>query len=160
DLVSDEVVVGIISDRVAQDDCQNGFILDGFPRTVAQAEALEQMLAENSLRLDAVIQMQVDDDLLVDRIVGRYTCATCGAVYHDKNLQPKVAGVCDKCGGKDFNRRTDDTAEIVTSRIKDYHEQTEPLLPFYQKRDCLRMVDGMAEIDEITRQMKEVLGAG
>ena len=160
DLVSDDIVVGIISDRVDQADCQNGFILDGFPRTLAQAEALEQMLAEKSLRLDAVIEMQVKDALLIGRITGRYTCANCGAGYHDENLQPKVAGVCDKCGGTDFNRRADDNAETVTARLKAYHEQTAPLLPFYRERGCLLAVDGMAEIDQVTRQMKALLEAG
>ncbi|NQV61640.1 MAG: adenylate kinase [Alphaproteobacteria bacterium] len=160
DLVSDDIVVDIISERIDHDDCKNGFILDGFPRTLAQAEALERMLAEKSLHLDAVIEMQVDDGLLIGRITGRYTCATCGTGYHDKNLQPKVAGVCDKCGGTDFSRRADDNAETVTSRLKTYHSQTAPLLPFYQKRGCLLAVDGMAEIDEVTQQMKALLGAG
>ena len=118
------------------------------------------MLTEKSLRLDAVIEMQVDDALLTDRIIGRYTCAGCGAGYHDKNLRPKAAGVCDKCGGTDFNRRADDNAETVTSRLKAYHEQTAPLLPFYRQRGCLLAVDGMAEINEVTRQMKAVLEAG
>lgn len=160
ELVSDDIVVGIISDRVDQDDCQNGFILDGFPRTLAQAEALERMLAEKSLSLDAVIEMRVDDALLIDRITGRYTCAGCGAGYHDENLKPKVAGVCDKCGGTEFNRRADDNAETVTSRLKAYHEQTAPLLPFYGDSGHLQTVDGMAEIDEVTKQIQAVLGAG
>jgi len=160
ELVSDDIVVGIISDRVDQDDCKNGFILDGFPRTLAQAEALERMLAEKSLLLDAVIEMQVNDAVLIGRITGRYTCADCGAGYHDENLKPKVAGICDKCGGTAFNRRADDNAETVTSRLKAYHEQTAPLLPYYRERGRLQSVDGMAEIDEVTRQMKAVLGAG
>ncbi len=160
DLVSDDIVVGIISDRVDQDDCKNGFILDGFPRTLAQAEALERMLAEKSLLLDAVIEMQVDDAALIGRITGRYTCADCGAGYHDENLRPKAAGICDKCGGTTFDRRADDNAETVTSRLKAYHEQTAPLLPYYREKGRLQTVDGMAEIDEVTRQMKAVLGTG
>ncbi len=160
DLVSDDIVVGIIADRVEQDDCQNGFILDGFPRTLAQAEALEQMLAEKSLQLNAVIEMQVDDAALIGRITGRYTCAACGAGYHDRNLQPKVAGICDKCGGADFNRRADDNAETVALRLNAYHEQTAPLLPFYQKKGSLLAVDGMADIDEVSGQIKAVLEAG
>lgn len=160
DLVSDDIVVGIISDRVDEDDCKNGFILDGFPRTLAQAEALERMLAEKSLVLDAVIEMQVNDAALIGRITGRYTCAACGSGYHDENLKPKVAGICDKCGGTAFDRRADDNAETVTSRLKAYHEQTAPLLPFYQERGHLQSVDGMAEIDDVTRQMKAVLRAG
>ncbi|MBT3373915.1 MAG: adenylate kinase [Rhodospirillaceae bacterium] len=159
-LVSDDIVVGIISDRVDEADCKNGFILDGFPRTLAQAEALEAMLTEKALRLDAVVEMQVDDGLLVDRITGRYTCANCGAGYHDKNLQPKVAGICDNCGRTEFNRRADDNAETVVSRLKAYHEQTAPLLPFYRDKGILKTVDGMADIDEVTRQMKALLGAG
>ncbi|MDP7547555.1 MAG: adenylate kinase [Alphaproteobacteria bacterium] len=160
DLVSDDIVVDIISHRIDQDDCRNGFILDGFPRTVAQAETLERMLAEKGMRLKAVMEMQVDDALLIDRITGRYTCANCGAGYHDTNLRPRVAGVCDKCGGTEFNRRADDNAETVMSRLKAYHEQTEPLLPFYRERGCLRTIDGMAEIDEVTQQMKAALEAG
>ena len=160
DLVSDDIVVGIISDRVDEDDCRNGFILDGFPRTLAQAEALEVMLKEKSLSLDAVVEMQVDDGLLVDRITGRYTCANCGAGYHDRNLQPKVEGICDNCGRTEFNRRADDNAETVVSRLKAYHEQTAPLLPFYRDKGILKTVDGMADIDEVTQQMKVVLGTG
>ena len=159
ELVSDDIVVGIISDRVDEADCQNGFILDGFPRTLALAEALEVMLTEKSLRLDAVVEMQVDDGLLVDRITGRYTCANCGAGYHDTNLQPKVDGICDNCGRTEFNRRADDNAETVVSRLKAYHEQTAPLLPFYRDKGILKTVDGMADIDEVTRQMKALLGA-
>ncbi|HJM91018.1 MAG: adenylate kinase [Alphaproteobacteria bacterium] len=159
-LVSDDIVVGIISDRVDEADCMNGFILDGFPRTLAQAEALEIMLTEKSLRLDAVAEMRVDDGLLIDRITGRYTCANCGAGYHDRNLQPKVAGICDNCGRTEFDRRADDNAETVISRLKAYHEQTAPLLPFYRGKGILKTVDGMADIDEVTRQIKALLGTG
>lgn len=160
DLVADDIVVGIISERVEQEDCRNGFILDGFPRTLAQAEALEQMLADKSLHLDAVIEMQADDALLIGRITGRYICAACGAGYHDENLKPKVEGVCDKCAGKDFNRRADDNAATVRSRLKAYHALTEQLLPFYRERGILQTVDGMAEIDEVARQIQLALKAG
>ncbi len=159
-LVSDDIVAGIVSDRVDEADCGNGFILDGFPRTLAQAEALEVMLTEKSMRLDAVLEMRVDDGFLIDRITGRYTCANCGAGYHDRHLQPKVAGVCDNCGRTEFNRRADDNAETVVSRLKAYHEQTEPLLPFYRDKGILRTVDGATDIDEVTRQMKAALGGG
>ena len=160
DLVSDDILIGMIADRVNEDDCRNGFILDGFPRTQAQAEALEGMLAEKSLTLDAVIEMKVDDALLIGRITGRYTCANCGAGYHDENLQPKVAGICDNCGRTDFNRRSDDNAEAVGTRLAAYHEQTAPLLPFYRAKGSLKTIDGMAEIDAVTKAMKAILDAG
>ncbi|PWR19365.1 adenylate kinase [Zavarzinia aquatilis] len=159
-LVSDDIVVGIIADRIAQDDCKNGFILDGFPRTVAQAEALDSMLAQRGLKLDRVIDMKVDDDILVERVSGRYTCAKCNAGYHDKFQQPKVAGVCDICGGTEFKRRADDNAETVRSRLGAFHAQTAPLLPYYQARGVLGTVDGMAPIDEVTRQIETDLGFG
>ncbi|MCW0181967.1 adenylate kinase [Zavarzinia sp.] len=157
-LVSDDIVVGIIADRIAQDDCKGGFILDGFPRTVAQAEALDTMLAERGMKLDKVIDMQVDDDILVERVSGRYTCAKCNAGYHDKFQQPKVAGVCDICGGTEFKRRADDNAETVRSRLGAFHAQTAPLLPYYGARGVLGTVDGMAPIDEVTRQIEAELG--
>ncbi|MCF8466188.1 MAG: adenylate kinase [Sneathiella sp.] len=159
ELVSDEIMTGIISERLNDPDCKNGVILDGFPRTEAQAEALDKMLAEKGLVLNAVIEMKTDDDILVERITGRYTCAKCGAGYHDKFLKPAVEGVCDKCGGTEFNRRSDDNAETVTSRLKAYHEQTAPLLPYYRGRGVLKQVDGMAGIDEVTDQMEAVLQA-
>ncbi|MDP6566474.1 MAG: adenylate kinase [Alphaproteobacteria bacterium] len=159
DLVSDEIVVGIVAERIDQADCRDGFILDGFPRTLAQAGALDGVLADRDLVLDAVLEMQVDDGLLVDRITGRFTCAACGANYHDQNLRPKVDGVCDKCGGGEFKRRSDDNAETVRARLSAYHAQTEPLLPFYREKGILRSVDGMADIDEVWRQLRQVLEA-
>lgn len=159
ELVSDEIMTGIISDRLDQPDCKNGVILDGFPRTTAQAAALDRMLAEKGLVLDAVIEMKTDDDVLVERITGRYTCATCGAGYHDRFLRPAVDGVCDKCGGTEFNRRSDDNAETVVSRLKAYHDQTAPLLPYYRERGVLKEVDGMAEIDTVAQEMEAVLAA-
>lgn len=160
DLVSDDIVVEIIADRIEQSDCKNGFILDGFPRTLGQAEALEKMLARKALDLNAVVEMQVDDNQLIGRITGRYNCISCGAGYHDEHLRPNLDGVCDICGGIEFDRRSDDNAEAVLFRLKSYHEQTAPLLPFYQKRGKLFSVDGMVDIDEVTRQIKEVLVAG
>ena len=160
DLVSDDILVCMISDRVNEDDCKNGFILDGFPRTVAQAEALEQMLGEMDLTLDAVIEIRVDDAQLIGRITGRYTCANCGAGYHDINLKPKVDGICNNCGHNEFMRRSDDNAEAVARRLQAYHEQTAPLVPFYREKGCLKTVDGMADIDDVTQAMKALLEQG
>lgn len=156
-LVPDEVVIGIIADRIDAPDCKNGFILDGFPRTTAQAEALDGMLAEKKLKLDGVIEMVVDDAALVERITGRYACATCGAGYHDLFQKPKVPGVCDSCGGTEFTRRADDNRETVVSRLEAYHRQTAPLLPYYRGRGNLFEVDGMAAIDDVTLQIEKIL---
>jgi adenylate kinase len=157
ELVPDELVIGIISSRIDSPDCAKGFILDGFPRTVAQAEALDAMLDEKDMALDAVIEMKVDDEALTERITGRYTCAKCGEGYHDQFKQPAKDGVCDKCGSTEFTRRKDDNAETVKSRLKAYHEQTAPILPYYDDKGMLKQVDGMAEMDEVTRQIEAVL---
>ena len=156
-LVTDEIVVGIIADRIGEDDCKNGFNLDGFPRTVAQAEALDVMLAEKGLKLDHVVEIEVDDAAIVERVSGRFTCATCKEGYHDSFKPTKVEGTCDECGGTKFIRRQDDNAETVSSRLDAYHEQTAPLLPHYKEKGVLRTVDGMTSIDEVTRQISEVL---
>jgi len=158
-LVPDDLMVAMISDRIDQPDCANGFILDGFPRTTAQAEALDTMLAEKGLKLHLVIEMKVDDEFLVDRITGRYTCAKCGAGYHDRFQKPKVAGVCDNCGGTDFKRRADDNEATVRTRLEAYHAQTAPILPYYGGKGVLKVVDGTSDIDEVTDQIEEVLGA-
>ena len=157
ELMPDELMVRMIEDRVQQPDCKNGFILDGFPRTVPQAEALDEMLAEKGKQLDAVIELKVDEEALVERITGRYSCAGCGAGYHDKFQKPKQDGVCDNCGGTNFKRREDDNEETVRARLKAYHDQTAPILPYYRDKGILKQVDGMADIDEVTRQLQEVL---
>jgi adenylate kinase len=156
-LVPDDVMIQLIADRIAKPDCRNGFVLDGFPRTIAQAEALDAMLAARGLRLDRVIEMQVDDAALISRIAGRFSCATCGAVYHDDFRRPRRNGVCDVCGGTSFNRRKDDNAETVKARLGAYHDQTAPLLPYYRSKGVLATVDGMADIDEVTRQITAIL---
>ncbi|MDQ2101806.1 adenylate kinase [Azospirillum isscasi] len=156
-LMPDELMVQMIAERISKPDVTNGFILDGFPRTVAQAEALDSMLAEKGLKLDHVIEMKVVDDILVDRITGRYTCAKCGKGYHDSFEKPKVEGVCDACGGTEFKRRADDNADTVKTRLAQYHEQTAPILPYYQSRGVLKTVDGMAEIDDVTKQIEDIL---
>ena len=160
ELVPDEVVLAIIAERIGAEDCAEGFILDGFPRTVAQAEALDEMLADRAMVLDAVIEMKVDEEALVDRITGRYTCAACGAGYHDRNVKPARDGVCDRCGGTAFTRREDDTEAAVRTRLDAYHGQTAPLLPYYAGKGVLKRVDGMAEPDAVSAEMAAVLGAG
>jgi adenylate kinase len=158
-LVPDDLMIAMIADRIDQPDCANGFILDGFPRTTPQAEALDAMLAEKGMKLHSVVEMKVNEEILVERITGRYTCAKCGAGYHDRFQQPKVAGVCDTCGGTEFKRRADDTEDTVRTRLAAYHAQTAPILPYYKKKGVLQAVDGMAGIDEVTHQIEAVLGA-
>jgi len=158
-LVPDTLVINLISERIDQPDAKNGYILDGFPRTVPQAQALDTMLAEKGQKLDHVIEMKVVDDILVERICGRYSCAKCGAGYHDSFQKPKVAGVCDGCGGSEFKRRADDNAETVKTRLAQYHDQTAPILPYYQGKGILKAVDGMADIGEVTRQLEAILRA-
>ncbi|MCF6198813.1 MAG: adenylate kinase [Hyphomicrobiaceae bacterium] len=156
-LVSDDLVIGIISDRIDEDDVQGGFILDGFPRTVGQAEALDKLLEEKSKNLDVVIEMQVEDDPLIKRITGRSTCGKCGEGYHDEFKKPAVEGKCDKCGANDFQRRADDNEETVRSRLVAYHDQTAPLVDYYGKTGKLKSIDGMVAIDDVTKQMLETL---
>ena len=156
-LVSDDLMIQLVADRIDRPDCAKGFILDGFPRTVAQAEALDALLAARGQTVDGVVELAVDDDALVERIAGRFTCAQCGAGYHDRFKQPQTPGVCDACGGTEFTRRADDNAETVRARLQAYHAQTAPLLPYYRARGVLRTVDGMAEIDEVSRQIDRAL---
>jgi len=159
-LVSDDIVIGIIADRIAEKDCANGFILDGFPRTLAQADALDALLSSKKKKLDVVIEMKVGDDgELVRRGSGRYTCAMCGAGYHDESLKPKKAGVCDKCGSTEFKRRADDNAETMKTRLFAYYKETSPLIGYYYAKRALKSVDGMAPIADVSAAIKKILKA-
>ena len=149
DLVPDDLMIRLISQRIGREDCANGFILDGFPRTTAQAEALDAMLAERNLQLDKVIAIAVDEEALIERISGRFSCADCGAGYHDSFKQPVAKGVCDQCDGTDFERRKDDNRETVEARLHTYHHQTAPIIPYYEANGRLARVDGMAEINAV-----------
>lgn len=157
ELVPDAIIIAMLGARVGQPDVSGGFILDGFPRTVPQAEALDGLLKEKGLDLHHVIELQVDDTALVDRISGRFTCAKCGEGYHDSFKAPKQPGICDQCGATEFTRRADDKAETVAARLVAYHKQTAPLLPYYAAQGKLRVVDGMAAMDEVARQVEAVL---
>ncbi len=145
-LVSDEIVLEILKDRMAEPDVASGVILDGFPRTAGQAAALDRLLADADRAVSAAISLEVDDEAMVGRVAGRYTCAGCGEGYHDEFKQPAKAGVCDKCGGSDFKRRADDNAETVRERLKAYHAQTAPLIAHYRKMGVLETVDAMGDI--------------
>ena len=157
DLVSDEIVTGILSERLDQDDVKRGFILDGYPRTDAQARSLEALLAQKGMTLDHVVELAVDEDALVDRITGRFSCASCGEGYHDRYKLPKTEGVCDICGSTAFKRRPDDNEQTVRNRMAEYRAKTAPILPFYEGKGLVSRVDGMADIDEVTRQIGAIL---
>lgn len=159
-LVSDDILVAMLASRVEQPDCARGFILDGFPRTPVQAEALDRMLQERGMRLDAVLSLTVDEAELVERISGRYTCATCGTGYHDRFRLPRVAGTCDVCGGHDFVRRADDKRETVAARLDAYRAQTAPLLPYYAAQGLVREIDGMATVEAVSTAIDAALATG
>lgn len=156
-LMPDALMIEMIAARIAEPDCANGFILDGFPRTQRQAEALDHMLSAKGLALNAVIEIGVDEEALVRRITGRFSCAKCGAGYHDEFNRPEVEGVCDRCGATEFTRRADDRAETVTARLEAYHAQTAPILPYYRAKGLLYTVDGMDEIDQVTHAIENAL---
>ena len=158
-LVSDEIVNGILSERLDHDDAQRGFILDGYPRTSVQALALDAMLGEKGLILHHVIELEVDEDALVDRITGRFTCGQCGEGYHDRHKLPKTAGVCDVCSSTNFKRRPDDNADTVRTRMAEYRAKTAPILPHYEARGLVSRVDGMADMDTVARSIDAVLDA-
>ncbi|HEY8264117.1 MAG TPA: adenylate kinase [Methyloceanibacter sp.] len=157
ELVPDCLVIRLIAERVDQDGDVPGFILDGFPRTLAQAEALDRLMAERGKKVDVAVEMQVDDEALIERITGRFACATCGEGYHDPFKMPKVEGVCDRCGGTEFVRRKDDTEEVVRARLKAYHAQTKPLIHYYESQEKLRTVDGMADIKNVQAAIVQAL---
>lgn len=157
-LVSDDIVVRIIKDRIAEPDCQNGFILDGFPRTLQQAAALEKMLKGAKTKLDAVIELKADDAVLIERISGRFSCSKCGAGYHDTFKKTKVEGVCDVCGAREFVRRPDDNAETVRTRLMAYYKETSPLIGFYFAKGQLESIDGMGSIDDVAKDLEAAIG--
>ena len=152
-LVPDEVIIGVISERLAEADCQNGFILDGVPRTIPQAEALEKA----GISFDAVVSIEISDEEIVERMAGRRVCTACGAPYHVKNMPPKVEGVCDACGGK-LEARADDKPEVVRDRLQVYHKETAPLKDFYAARNLLKTVDNQPTVAETTTAILNALG--
>jgi len=157
ELVSDEIVIAILSDRLDQPDVTKGTILDGFPRTEAQAAALDDLLSARGQKIDAAISLEVDDEAMVARVSGRYTCAACGEGYHDEFKQPATAGTCDKCQGTDFKRRADDNAETVRTRLTAYHAQTAPLISYYDARGALTRVPAMGDIGQIAASLGEIV---
>lgn len=157
ELVSDEIVINILRDRLAEPDCAKGVILDGFPRTTVQAEALDRLLAESDQQINAAVSLEVDDAAMVARVAGRYTCGRCGEGYHDQFKQPRVAGTCDACGSTDMTRRADDNAETVTSRLAAYHAQTAPLISYYDGKGVLNRIDAMGEINQIATALSAVV---
>ena len=157
ELVPDDVIIGMMENRIKQDDCKNGFILDGFPRTVAQAEAFDKMLEKNSLELDKVLLIDVEEEEIINRLTGRRVCPNCGAVYHVKNKPPKEEGICDKCGSK-LIQRDDDKEEVVRNRLEVYKKNTMPLIDYYTKSLKLVKIEGTGEISDIFERIKKVLG--
>lgn len=159
ELVSDEIVSALIDDKLTTMAADQGAIFDGYPRTAAQAHSLDTILATHDRKLDHVIELEVDEDALVARIVGRFSCAKCGTNYHDTFHRPKVEGVCDVCGSREFKRRPDDNEETVRTRMAEYRAKTAPIIPIYEKRDILTRVDGMADMDAVSAAIARVLDA-
>lgn len=158
EFATDEMIIEMVKNRVDAEDCKKGFILDGFPRTLPQAEILESMFNEKGLNLDCVLEIQVPDEIIMERILGRFSCMKCGAGYHDKFLKPKVYGVCDVCGGTEFSRRKDDNRTTVQNRLVNYRLLTYPTIPFFEKRGLLKTVDGTGTIEAVGKKISELLG--
>lgn len=158
EFATDEMIIEMVRNRIGQPDCKRGFILDGFPRTLPQAEVLESLLAEKGIKLTCVLEIQVPDEIIMERILGRYSCLKCGAGYHDKFQKPKVYGVCDVCGGTEFGRRKDDNRATVQNRLVNYRLLTYPTIPFFEKRGLLRTVDGTGTIEAVSHKIDEILG--
>ena len=158
EFATDEMIIEMVRNRIGKPDCEHGFILDGFPRTLPQAEVLESLLAEKGIKLTCVLEIQVPDEIIMERILGRYSCLKCGAGYHDKFQKPKVYGVCDVCGGTEFGRRKDDNRATVQNRLVNYRLLTYPTIPFFEKRGLLRTVDGTGTIEAVSNKIDEILG--
>lgn len=156
-LVPDDMIITMLAKRIDEEDCKNGFILDGFPRTLPQAEVLEKMLKEKGIDLDAVIEIQVPDEIIMERILGRYACMKCGQGYHDKYQKPKVYGVCDNCGGTEFYRRIDDNRTTVQNRLVNYRALTYPTIPYFEQKGLLRCVDGTGSIEAVANKIDSLL---
>lgn len=156
-LVPDEMIIKMLGNRIDKDDCKNGFILDGFPRTLPQAKVLEDMLKSKGITLDAVVEIQVPDEIIMERILGRYSCMKCGHGYHDKHQKPKVYGVCDECGGTEFYRRIDDNRATVQNRLVNYRALTYPTIPYFEKKGMLRCVDGTGSIEAVAKKIDSLL---
>ena len=156
-LVPDEMIIRMLEKRIEQEDCANGFILDGFPRTLPQAEVLAEMLDKKGITLDAVVEIQVPDEIIMERILGRYSCMKCGHGYHDKHQKPKVYGVCDECGGTEFYRRIDDNRPTVQNRLVNYRALTYPTIPYFEKKGLLRCVDGTGSISAVASKIDGLL---
>ncbi len=158
EFATDEMIIEMVSKRIDAPDCQKGFILDGFPRTLPQAEALEEILKQKNIHLNDVVEIQVPDEIIMERILGRYTCAVCGEGYHDKNLKPKIYGVCDKCGSTEFVRRADDNRQTVKNRLINYRRLTYPTISYFEKLGLLRCVDGTGTIDSTALKIGQIIG--
>ncbi len=156
-LVSDDIVISIISDRIGKNDCKNGFILDGFPRTLSQAKELDNMLQGENLKVHLVLEFAVNDEVLISRIEGRFSCGDCGAGYNDKSKLPAQNGICDECGSSNFIRRKDDNRETVSKRLEAYNKDTLPLLPYYKEKKLLHSIDGLADIDNVTNELMTLI---